>query len=112
MKMHAANERTFLAWMRTALALVSLGYALGRFAHFVEQGSSDAQALHVHIGSVSITALGIVSLLLATVRYARTRRNIERGGDLSVGASAVYAVSGTLVAIAVFLLVLLLQQGG
>ena len=29
---HLANERTFLAWVRTGVAIVVFGFAIGRFA--------------------------------------------------------------------------------
>ena len=29
---HLANERTFLAWVRTSVAIVVFGFAIGRFA--------------------------------------------------------------------------------
>jgi putative membrane protein len=34
---HQANERTFLAWLRTALALIGLGFAISRFGLFTRQ---------------------------------------------------------------------------
>src|SRR5690554_7824105 len=34
---HLANERTFLAWVRTALALIGLGFVIVKFALFLKE---------------------------------------------------------------------------
>jgi len=34
---HQANERTFLAWLRTAVALIALGLATARFGLFLRE---------------------------------------------------------------------------
>ncbi|WP_239651307.1 YidH family protein [Neosynechococcus sphagnicola] len=34
---HQANERTFLAWLRTSLALIGFGFVIARFSIFLRQ---------------------------------------------------------------------------
>ena len=34
---HQANERTFLAWLRTSIALIGFGIAIARFGLFLRQ---------------------------------------------------------------------------
>ncbi len=34
---HQANERTFLAWLRTSIALIGFGFAIARFSLFLRQ---------------------------------------------------------------------------
>jgi putative membrane protein len=34
---HQANERAFLAWLRTSLALIGFGFAIARFSIFLRQ---------------------------------------------------------------------------
>ncbi|VXD13591.1 conserved membrane hypothetical protein [Planktothrix serta PCC 8927] len=34
---HQANERTFLAWLRTSISLIALGFAIARFSLFLRQ---------------------------------------------------------------------------
>ena len=34
---HQANERTFLAWLRTSIALIGFGFAIARFGIFLKQ---------------------------------------------------------------------------
>jgi len=59
---HLANERTFLAWVRTGVAIVVFGFAIGRFAIAIRQllqiqGRVSATAgLSVWFGTVAIVA--------------------------------------------------------
>lgn len=68
---HLANERTFLAWVRTTLGMLALGVA---FAKFGSEGSRDTTALAAFIIAVSIAALG-----LATLRYYRVASDLDSG---------------------------------
>ncbi len=81
---HLANERTFLAWTRTGIALVVFGFAIGRFAvaiqEFLEiQGrASRTEELSAWFGTVTIIA-GVVLTLAGLLRYRHTRRELESG---------------------------------
>lgn len=66
-----ANERTFLAWLRTALALIAAGVAVNA----VELPIADA-ARHV-IGAL-LVVLGALSAVSAWVRWARSERAMRR----------------------------------
>ena len=73
---HLANERTFLAWMRTSLALLGFGAVLVRLRFLLP---ADLQG-HSH-GSQLGLAFGIVGLLLvplSTAQFLRRRGAIER----------------------------------
>ena len=61
-----ANERTFLAWIRTALALLAGGVLLHQFAATLEP--------RVVLVSVSV-ALGLIAAVLSVVSYTRWRAN-------------------------------------
>lgn len=69
---HLANERTFLAWVRTALGLVGLGVLLERLG----TGTDQAIAMAAGIGFISF---GGLSLIYAVSRYLWVARNLERG---------------------------------
>lgn len=79
---HAANERTYLAWVRTALAFMGFGLLVERFDLFVRSVagvSADAaggsSGLTGAIGLVLI-GLGIVVLGISSFRYLRFKRTI------------------------------------
>lgn len=82
-----ANERTFLAWIRTALALIAAGVAID-----VVDLSLPATAQRMSAGMLVL--LGLASTVLAWWRWARAERAMRRGGPLpSFGTGAVFVVT-------------------
>jgi len=81
---HAANERTFLAWVRTAIAILAFGFVVAKFDLFlrIAGGSMAVNAAlggHEFVGDVAgllLILLGGAMMVLATVRFARTARDI------------------------------------
>ena len=69
---HLANERTFLAWVRTALGLVGLGVLLERL------GAGTDQVIAVAAG-VGFISFGGLTLIYSVSRYLWVARNLERG---------------------------------
>ena len=91
---HLANERTFLSWLRTSIALIGLGFIVARFGLFLREfglvvkntsNSNDAAAVSLfgHYQSsligISIVILGIALILLALRNYLTNRSQIEKG---------------------------------
>jgi putative membrane protein len=70
-----ANERTFLAWVRTALALLAGGVALGAL-HLPPHGGLRIAA------SVLLLALGLLASVQAWIGWARTERALRLGRAL------------------------------
>ncbi len=93
---HLANERTMLAWVRTALALIGLGFVID---HFAIEGPAD----HVPgslLGLLMIVAGG-TSAVVGAWRFVRTERQIDKGDfESAVGAHLVLAGAITLAAVA------------
>jgi len=91
---HAANERTFLAWVRTAIAVMAFGFLIERFDLFLRfaqratliNAPQAAEALqpppgHYHandMAGVFFIVLGIMMMLVAAVRLRRTAKEIDR----------------------------------
>jgi putative membrane protein len=81
---HLANERTFLAWVRTSVAVVVFGFAIGRFAIAMRQLTafqgqvSKTTGLSVWMGMSSILA-GVVMVVAGLMRYRKTRAQLEEG---------------------------------
>ena len=82
---HAANERTFLAWVRTGIAVIAFGFVIEKFNLFVEAMASTAsleagrllelQRLGGPFGRYDGHALILVGLALipvAALRFLRT----------------------------------------
>lgn len=79
---HLDNERTFLAWVRTTVALISLGFVIARLSPTVgvatATGGSRIAAQAVPAG-IALIILGAVITVLAAWRYDRVNRQIEEG---------------------------------
>ena len=78
---HLANERTFLAWVRPTIALVSLGFVITRLGLFLREAGMNAPRLSHSVSPISIGLMGFGALLtvLAAWRYAAVNRQIETG---------------------------------
>jgi len=84
---HQANERTFLAWLRTSIALIAFGFAISRFGLFLRQlqASLNQPATHSQTlfnsenSGVAFVVFGILTIVLATWRYNQVFWQIERG---------------------------------
>ena len=85
---HLANERTFLAWVRTALGLIGMGFVLARMGLFLQQlALANLPELRGHFhGGHEFIASGVVFLLLGIVAcawagrsYQHTRLAIDAG---------------------------------
>lgn len=70
-----ANERTFLAWIRTALALVAGGLAVDQFLTRLGTGARTAIA-------VALLLTGAVCAVRAVHHWVRCERAMRRGEDL------------------------------
>ncbi|MGW0932775.1 YidH family protein [Streptomyces sp. NPDC002644] len=70
-----ANERTFLAWLRTALALIGGGFAVDQFLPDLRRGWRVALAC-------ALLAAGTVCALRAVDRWVRCERAMRRAEDL------------------------------
>ena len=70
---HLANERTFLAWVRTALGLVGLGVVLERFA------ANAVDSSWAELGGALLIALGGLALFYGIERYLAVARLLEEG---------------------------------
>jgi putative membrane protein len=81
---HLANERTFLAWVRTGAAIVVFGFAIGRFSIAMRQLTAlQGHPLHrsgisVWMGATSIV-LGVLMVVAGLFRYRQTRDRLDRG---------------------------------
>ncbi|MGB3642601.1 MAG: DUF202 domain-containing protein [Rivularia sp. (in: cyanobacteria)] len=83
---HLANERTFLAWLRTSISLIGFGLAIARFSLFLRQLQTTTTRQTVENNSIfnsenlglCLVIVGIIVIALAAWRYNRVFRQIER----------------------------------
>ena len=117
---HLANERTFLAWIRTSIGIMAFGFVVEKFALFIKQMSLILGKANIEIASpashgysaiVGIFLVGFGTLLglLAFVRYKKVERQIE--GDTYQSSSVLdILLTISVLAIGIFLVIYLIQS--
>lgn len=72
---HLANERTYLAWMRTAIALMGFGLVIMRLRYSqIPQLNSVSNSWEL---SLVFSLIGLVTVLLSTQHYFAVRGAID-----------------------------------
>lgn len=87
---HAANERTFLAWVRTGIATIAFGFVIEKFNLFLltlERASQFSPSEHRLLGKLSgalggydgavLIFIGIALIAMASYRFVRTGKLID-----------------------------------
>ncbi|MFD0793450.1 YidH family protein [Mucilaginibacter litoreus] len=81
---HLANERTFLAWIRTSIALMGFGFVVVKFSLFVKQLSlavtgqvapTPVKGFSGVIG-MCLVAIGALTALIGYLRYKRIEKQL------------------------------------
>jgi putative membrane protein len=99
-----ANERTYLAYVRTALAFIAFGFVIARFSLFAREVAAlmhhpiAGAGLSVSFGT-AMAIFGIGVALLGAWRYARTDRELRRGRVSTLSGLVGYLISLFVVAI-------------
>jgi len=83
---HLANERTFLAWIRTSIGIMAFGFVVVKFSLFVKQISMILGKENViqnrgysAIAGIILVAVGTVTSVLSYIRYRQTTRQLKEG---------------------------------
>ena len=82
---HAANERTFLAWVRTAIAIMAFGFLVEKFDLFLRIAGESLAARSSPTGSETVgnlagfllVVLGGAMMVFAAIRFRKTALDIE-----------------------------------
>ncbi|HZK98761.1 MAG TPA: DUF202 domain-containing protein [Caulobacteraceae bacterium] len=102
---HAANERTFLAWVRTAIAIMAFGFVIEKFNLFLKYaavsvvggGKTPPAGRFGGWAGLVLILMGLAIVGIATVRFLKTARNIDSPGQhLAAGSRFDVALSAML----------------
>jgi len=81
-RVHMANERTFLAWIRTCIGIMAFGFVIEKFIIFLDYGNTASghglfdEHQYVTFLSIFLVSLGAAAGLLATYRFRKTEKQI------------------------------------
>lgn len=106
---HAANERTFLAWVRTSIAVTAFGFLVERFDLFLTLAGTATLQQHISVGrsdfgrvaGLALIVAGVVMVVLAAARFVKTAKEIDdagivpgTGSRLDIALTALLAILG------------------
>ncbi|MBD2725495.1 DUF202 domain-containing protein [Nostoc sp. FACHB-892] len=114
---HQANERTFLAWLRTSIALISFGFAIARFGIFLRQLNIAITQQEPPVNPLStsenlglaLVISGILTVALAAWRYNQVFWQIERA-DYKPNRLMVWIMTGVVIILGILSIPLLLRR--
>lgn len=108
---HLANERTFLAWIRTSIGIMAFGFVVVKFSLFVKQISTILGKENViqnrgysAIVGIILVAVGTVTSVLSYIRYRQTTKQLKEGNYthssllITVLTAFIFLVSALLIA--------------
>lgn len=115
-RVHMANERTFLSWIRTSIAIMAFGFVVEKFALFVKQIAYflGKEAVlpsrgYSSIFGILLVALGAFMGFLAFIRYKKVERQIDEDTyQPSLILDILLAIS--ILAIGIFLIIYLVHS--
>lgn len=112
-RIYLAAERTFLAWIRTALALLAFGFVVARFAALVRAGNlsvTDGDTRWLWVG-VTLIVAGIATGVVASIRHERYVRAIDEGNFRTVFRSRLaHTIVAMLTVLGIWILILLVRN--
>ena len=91
-RVHMANERTFLAWIRTSIGVMAFGFVVEKFSLFIRQlsyflgkspdlkpafGQTHPPAGYSSILGILLIGLGALMGVLAFIRYKKVEKQID-----------------------------------
>ena len=101
---HAANERTFLAWVRTAIAVMAFGFVIERFDLFLQVSASQRQSqlnppgsTFANIAGLAFIAIGVAMIVISGFRFMRTAKSIESESEVPSTGERVDRALGALI---------------
>lgn len=75
---HLANERTYLAWIRTSMAIVGIGFLTTELHFSVGKQHGITEDILAIILGVTTTIIGTTLIIISTISYLKLKRQIEK----------------------------------
>lgn len=119
---HLANERTFLAWIRTGLGIIVLGFVIERFSIFIKRMAfylscnpklDQNHAIfmltrHESLFGVLLVILGVLLCIFAFFKFKKIEKQINAGTYYSsMWLDIILTLS--VIVIGIFLIIYLIQ---
>jgi len=113
---HLANERTFLAWIRTSIGIMAFGFVVVKFSLFVKQVSLilgkekvvSAKGYSAVVGIV-LVAVGAVTSITSYIRYKFTEKQLKEG-NYQNSSLLITILTAFIFLVSVFLIVYLIES--
>jgi len=117
-KDHAANERTYLAWIRTAVALMAFGFVIEKFNLFLQYMSTVTKlntptlpGIHAENAGMLLIIVGLLITGISTWNFLRNRRLIDSENHLIYrGTWSTVALGGIVALMGLFLVFYLIRE--
>ena len=116
---YLANQRTFLSWVRTSIALIGLGFAIERFSIFLQQfrlivdpgaaGISATGHEYSALVGIGMIIVGTALIIYALKNYLESNKTIASGRYMPKNA-IVYTASATIIGLGTIMIIFLIGQ--
>ena len=77
---HLANERTYLAWMRTSISTMGFGIVIAKLRYLFAAGTmvpSSSGVVHASNIGLLFTVVGLLTAVIATRHFFQIRKQIR-----------------------------------
>jgi putative membrane protein len=121
LQQYLANQRTFLSWVRTSIALIGLGFAIERFSIFLQQfrliadpnatGNAESATTHEYSALIGIVmiVMGTALIVYALKNYLDSNKTIASGKYVPRN-TIVYTTSAAIIGLGVIMIIFLVGQ--
>jgi len=113
---HLANERTFLAWLRTAIGIMAFGFVVVKFSIFMKQIAvvvgkqlETSQKGFSSVLGIALVCVGLLTALFSYLRFRRTEMQLDNHTYKSSSVLITILVS-SIVLVSVLLVVYLVRS--
>jgi putative membrane protein len=113
---HAANERTFLAWVRTSITVMVLGFIVEKFEIFLasltdlltDKGQQIGPSTAAEYVSLALVTLGVLVIVAGVIRFFHIKAGLDAANGIRYhGTLLALVLTFPLVAFGIYLILYL-----